>query len=128
MTLQDIPIPKAVEEAQSALDAARARHAEAVQAEKDAMAAVAAAQGALIEARARDDLLLPKARMIGYTWQGKMTSDDVVVARRTAKTITVRRPGETGEWSFRQNVRGEWREYPARLGFGAVQNTLEISA
>ena len=118
----------AVAEAQAALEAAKARHAEAAQAEKEAMAAVAAAQGALIEARTLADDGLPKAVMVNHLWRGQSNRESVVVSRRTAKTITARRPGETHEFSFRLGRGGTWREYPATKGFCVTYKTLEIDA
>lgn len=120
-------VPAAVVEAQAALDAARARHAEAVQEEKAAMAAVAAAQGALIEARTMADDGLPRAEML-LTIFGKTTRCNVVIVRRAAKTITVRRPGEPEEYSFRIGWGDVWREYPAKNGYSSTQRTLEIDA
>lgn len=116
-----------VAEAQAAVDAAAARvkelQAELRAAEQARMSAISE----LRDAKVRADDVLPRARMVTTEWRNaKGISEEVVVAKRTAKQITVRRPGDDHEFMFRQDSSGTWRRYPRPQGFFSTYVTLEI--
>ena len=118
-----------VKQAEAALRAAQEDEARCVQALADARQRAELARKALREARFAADAKLPRATMVEVNWRGvDMGRYSVVIARRTAKQIVVRRPGDTHEFTFRADKPGQWRRYPrpkASTKGGYLENVPE---
>lgn len=106
--------PLTITEAKALLDAANARWDAANAEVNAAKLAVADARVALNLAKLAADAALPKGFIVTETWRRDcdVTKKDVVVHKRTAKTIIVRYPGRDDEITFRKSDDGKWMQYP----------------
>lgn len=117
-----------------AIKAARAEMA-AADAEIGAVAKLMAAAKAFKEA-GRDklraalldrDAAMPKCVLRTAGWgSGKHSDVEVVIIRKTAKSVFVRTPGDdddTGK-QFRTDKHGNWRPYPADGGIGGSKQLI----
>ena len=95
---------EALQRAEHARLTAQREHERATQARFEAVQA-------LQDARVRADGHLPRARVFVPAWQDWT---EVVVERRTAKTITTRSPGGSAEQQWRKGADGRWRQWPDR--------------
>lgn len=87
---------------------------EAEQRVKSVRSQVTDAEGELRDAKVAADAHLPRAAIVTYGWRsGKRESQiEVVVVKRTDKSVTVRVPGADSTRQFR--LKGEkWRPYPS---------------
>ena len=118
-----------VKQAEAALRAAQEDEARCKLMLTAAEARVGDARKALSAAREAADAKLPRATMVEVNWRGvDMGRYSVVIARRTAKQIVVRRPGDTHEFTFRADKPGQWRRYPrpkASTKGGYLENVPE---
>lgn len=114
----------AVLAAKEAVEAARLRLQQAEAELTAARNALGFALGALRGARLAADAKLPTAKMEEMSWSGKITSSDMVITKRSAKSISVRYPGADSGYTFREDGRGTWMQYPRLKGFGNVIRKL----
>lgn len=104
-------IPPEVLAAQEALQhAEHARLSAVTELTRATQARFEAAQ-ALQEAMVRADAHLPRAWVFVPAWQERF---EVVIERRTAKTIVTRSPGRSDEKQWRNGADGKWRQWPDR--------------
>lgn len=92
---------------------------------KAAEADLGKAYEALNDARLAADAKLPTAEMEVFDWCGrKTTRSDMVITKRSAKSITVRYPGTDSGFTFRVDGGGSWREFPRPKGLRNVSRKL----
>lgn len=89
------------------------------------------AHGALKDARAAADAKLPTAKMEEFDWSGRKTTQiDMVITKRSAKSITVRYPGADpgtdAGYTFRDDGSGTWMQYPRPRSYGSKSRKLVV--
>ena len=101
--------------AEEVLRRAKVERDEAEAALSAARMSVREAFAALQAAKIRADDHLPRAESCVMGWaEGRPLRRVVVIARRTAKTIMTRIPGEAVEQQWRKDKGGRWRQWPGR--------------
>ncbi|MFM6987104.1 MAG: hypothetical protein ACKOXG_00345 [Arenimonas sp.] len=118
------PPPEVLATQEALQRAEHARLTAVAELERATQATHAAAQ-ALQEARVRADDHLPKATMCTLNWANKPNRRELVIERRTAKTIVTRYPGGVDEQQWRKGSDGRWLQWPDR-GSIRVRRWLEV--
>ena len=122
----------ALNDAEQAVAAARAKAAELERAVAEQRSAVEAAYQAVNAAQMHADSFLPPVVIRNRSRFGADSRHDGVILRRTDKTVTVKYRGNRDETfvQFRSDKhrQGVWTEYPAPRGYSSVWRELEFPA